>query len=257
MTLLDGKSLSNKIIDGLSQHDLSKLSLHIILVGDDPNSLKYVSLKQKCCGEIGLNCVLHHLPSSTPTPELTNLITKLNDDPAVTGFFIQLPLPNNYNKNKIISVINRQKDVDGLLPNSPFTPAVVRGVIQLLDKYKLNFNGKNAVIINDSNLIGIPLQKILIKRNVNVILCNEFTQNVAEISRGADLLISATGQKGLITGDYIKPGATVIDVGGGDIDFASVADKTSYITPRIGGVGPMTIACLLENLIDNDKTRQN
>ena len=250
MILLNGTKLASQIIESLKQKDLSRLSLHIILVGDDTNSLKYVSLKQSKCQEIGLKCVLHHLPTSVPSPQLVELINQLNTDSSVTGFFIQLPFPKSFNKNKILMAISRQKDVDGLLPNSPFTPAVVRGVIRLLDEYKLNFSGKNAVILNDSNLIGIPLQKILIKRNVNVTLCNEFTKNVPEISRGADLLISATGQKGLITVDYIKPGATVIDVGGGDVDFANVADKTAYITPSIGGVGPMTIACLLENLVN-------
>jgi len=250
MILLDGKTISQKIIDNLKVRDLSKIALHIILVGNDPNSLKYVNLKQKRCQELNLNCQIHHLPSITPTPQLIELIQQLNDDPAITGFFVQLPLPSNIDKNKVLAKINPKKDVDGLVPGSPFTPAVVRGVIRLLDEYKLNFNGKNAVIINDSNLIGIPLKKILEKRNVLVTVCNEFTKNISEISRGADLLISATGQKGLITSEFIKPGSVVIDIGSGDIDFAKVAELTSYITPSTGSVGPMTIACLLENLVN-------
>jgi methylenetetrahydrofolate dehydrogenase (NADP+)/methenyltetrahydrofolate cyclohydrolase len=249
MVLLNGAALAQKIIDDLKTKDLSKLSLHVILVGDDPNSLKYVAMKQKRCLEIGLNCIFHHLPEITPTPQVIELIDELNQDPSVTGFFIQLPLPASFNKNKIISKISPKKDVDGLLPNSRFVPAVVRGVIRLLDEYKLNFQGKTAVIINNSSLIGIPLKKILEKRQVKVITCHRSTENISEISRGADLLISATGQKGLITSDYIKPGAVVVDIGGGDIDFPNVAELTSYITPSIGGIGPMTIACLLENLV--------
>jgi methylenetetrahydrofolate dehydrogenase (NADP+)/methenyltetrahydrofolate cyclohydrolase len=251
MILLNGKSLSEKILSSLKSKDLSKLSLHIILVGDNPQSLKYVDLKQKNCQKIGLKCILHHLPSITPTPQIIALINTLNKDPEVSGFLVQLPLPVGANKNKILSSIDPRKDVDGLTTNSPFVPAVVSGVIHLLDEYKLNFNGKNAVIINDSNLIGIPLKKILEKRNVKVTICNEFTTNIAEISRGADLLVSATGKTGLISPEYIKPGAVVIDIGGGDVDFAVVAEKTSYITPTIGGVGPMTIASLIESLVNS------
>ncbi len=244
MILLDGKTLSEKILAGLQPHG----SLHIIWVGDSPSSSKYVTLKQKACQQIGQDCVIHHLPSSTPTPDLLQLISDLNTNPKVSGFFIQLPLPSHYNKTKIISAINPKKDVDGLTPNSPFTPAVVRGIIRLLDEYHLSIFGKNAVIINDSDLIGKPLQKIFIKRKINVTLCNDQTKNLAEITRQADLLISATGVKNLITEDFVKPGAIVVDVANGDIDFANVNAKTSYITPSFGGIGPMTIACLLENL---------
>ena len=244
MILLDGKTLSEKILAGLKPHG----SLHIILVGDDPASLKYVNLKQKKCQQIGQDCIIHHLPSSVPTPDILQLIADLNTNPEVSGFFVQLPLPSHCNKTKIIAAINPKKDVDGLTPNSPYTPAVVRGIIRLLDEYHLSLYGKNAVIINDSDLIGKPLQKILIKRKINVTLCNDQTKNLAEITRQADLLISATGVKNLITDDYVKAGAIVVDVANGDVDFANVNAKASYITPSFGGVGPMTIACLLENL---------
>lgn len=256
MILLNGKTLSDKILSNLkiqiSSYQLP-VTLHVILVGDDPQSLKYVNLKQKKCQEIGIGFTLHHLPALAPTSQVIDLIKELNLDPKVSGFFVQLPLPSSLNKNKILSTIDPKKDVDGLVPNSPFIPAVVRGVIRLLDEYKLSFAGKTTVIINDSNLIGIPLKKIFEKRNSQVIICNKFTQNTTEISRGADLLISATGQKGLVTTDYIKPGAVVIDIGGGDVDFTNVAEITSYITPPTGGIGPMTIACLLENLVDKIK----
>jgi len=246
MILLDGKTLSEKILASLKPHG----SLHIILVGDDPSSVKYVSLKQAKCQQIGLTCLLHHLPAITPTPDILSLIDALNKDPEVTGFFIQLPLPNHLNKSRILDAIDPKKDVDGLRPNSPFVPAVVRGIIRLLDEYHLSVAGKTAVIINDSDLVGIPLKKSLEKRKATVVLCNKKTKNLPEISRGADLLISATGVKGLVTADYIKPDAIVIDVAGGDVNFTDVAPLSSYITPTFGGVGPMTIACLLANLLE-------
>lgn len=245
MILLDGQTLAQKILSGLTSHG----SLHIILVGDDPSSLKYVALKQKKCQEINQNCIVHHLPASVPTPDLLKLIDELNKNPEVSGFFIQLPLPPHFDKNKIINAVSPQKDVDGLLPGSPFTPAVVRGIIRLLDEYHLSLAEKTAVIINDSNLIGKPLQKILEKRRVKVIICNNKTQNLSEISRGADLIISAAGVKNLITTEYIKPGAIVVDVANGDVDFPQVSPLCSYITPTYGGIGPLTIACLLENLL--------
>ena len=255
MILLDGKKISAQILESIKSRDLTKISLHIILVGQNTNSLKYVDLKQKKCQELGINCTVHRLPDIIPTPDIISLIKTLNTDTTVTGFFVQLPLPKNYDKNKILSQIFPSKDVDGLTKNSPFTPAVVRGVVTLLDAYHLTVAEKTAVIINDSTLIGLPLQKILEKRRARVTICNEFTKNIAEISRGADFVFSATGVKGLITDKYIKPGAVVVDIGGGDIDVGSVSELSSYITPSIGGIGPMTIACLLQNLVEyNNKS---
>jgi len=251
MTILDGRTLSQEIINSLKTKNLNGISLHIILVGDDSNSQKYVELKQKKCNEIGLKCIVHRLPVDTPQKDIIDLINQLNGDLSVTGFFIQLPLPSTIDKQKAISSISPKKDVDGLIENSPFTPAVVRGVISLLKKYQLRFAEKNAVIINDSKLIGIPLKNILEKENCLVTICNEFTENIQKISRGADYVFSATGVKGLVTSDYIKPGAVVVDIGGGDVDFTDVSPLCSYITPTIGGVGPMTIACLLQNLVES------
>jgi methylenetetrahydrofolate dehydrogenase (NADP+)/methenyltetrahydrofolate cyclohydrolase len=250
MTLLDGKQLSAKIISNLKQRDNSRLNLHIILVGHDPHSLMYVSMKKKKCEEIGLNCVVHHLESTVSETEVLSLVDALNNDSSVSGFFIQLPLPKSINQKKVLSAINLAKDIDGLVPTSPFTPAVVRGVVSLLDAYQLSVAGKNAVIINSSNLIGIPLQKILIDHGASVTVCNKSTKNIEKISRGADYLFSATGVVGLVTADYIKPGAVVFDIGGGDVNFAEVSSLCSYITPTTGGVGPMTIACLLQNLVE-------
>ncbi|MBI2464770.1 bifunctional 5,10-methylenetetrahydrofolate dehydrogenase/5,10-methenyltetrahydrofolate cyclohydrolase [Candidatus Shapirobacteria bacterium] len=250
MTILDGRTLAQEIINSLKTKDLSALSLHIILVGDDSNSQKYIDLKQKRCHEIGLSCVIHRFPSDIKENIITSLTQELNTDSTVSGYFIQLPMPASINKNQVISTISPKKDVDGLTPNSKFIPAVVRGVMSLISAYPIVLAGKNAVIINDSKLIGIPLKNILEKENCHVQICNKFTENIQKISRGADFLFSATGVKGLVTRDYIKPGAIVVDIGGGDVDFANVSDICSYITPTVGGVGPMTIASLLQNLVD-------
>lgn len=252
MTILDGRSISQEIINSLKAKYLSALSLHIILVGDDPNSQKYVDLKQKRCEEIRLTCVVHRLPAETPEYVILDLTHKLNNDISVTGYFIQLPLPSTVDKARIIASIDPKKDVDGLTTNSPFIPAVVRGVMSLISAYPIELAGKSAVIINDSKLIGIPLKNCLEKENCHVEICNEFTQNIQKISRGADFLFSATGVKGLITRDYIKPGAIVVDIGGGDVDFADVSPICSFVTPTTGGVGPMTIASLLQNLVDQN-----
>lgn len=253
MQLLDGKSLSQQILNSLKLKIVDcrlKINLHVILVGNDPNSLKYVSLKEKRAQEIGVEFTLHHLPESTTEIELLSLVNSLNNDPKVTGFFTQLPMPLHINRNRVLYAIDPKKDVDGLNPKSSFTPAVVKATIRLLDYYHLAVADKTAVIINKSQLIGVPLQKILEKRGCTVFLADINTKNIPKLGRGADILISATGRKELVTADYIKPGAVVVDIGGGDVDFGAVKDVCSYITPTIGGIGPMTIACLLENLVN-------
>lgn len=249
MILLTGRELAAQILNQLAITDLTTKKLDIVLVGDNPSSLKYVHLKQQKCQEIGLVCQIHHLPSLTPVNELRALTTQLNLDPEVTGFFYQLPLPSPLPQNEIVSQISSAKDVDGLTSESPYLPAVVRGVLELLVHYGLSVAGKTAVIINDSKLIGLPLQKSLLSQGASVIVCNKDTQNIPQISRGADFLFTATGVPGLVTNEYIKPGAIVFDIGGGDVDYDSVAPLCSYLTPATGSVGPMTIACLLANLV--------
>jgi len=253
MIILDGKTLSAKILKDLKISDLSKLSLHVVLVGDDPSSVKYVSLKQKKCLELGINFQLHHLPKTVTEAELLSRISSLNSDRSVTGFFVQLPLSKNIDQSKILKSIDPQKDIDGLNPDSKFTPAVVVGIIKLLENYQIDFAGKNIVIVNDSDLIGQPLKKILESKGGIVSLCNENTSNLQLVTEDADILISATGVKNLITDDFVKEGAVVVDVGGGDVDFSDVCQKCSYITPTFGGVGPMTIACLLYNLVNRNE----
>lgn len=248
MILLDGRAPSLQIADHL-RSQLAKsnhpTNLSVVLVGDDPSSLKYVSLKQNKAKEIGVDFDLFHLPKVTSQIELLSLISRLNSDPTVTGFFIQLPLPSHFDKKAILHSINPTKDVDGLNPASTFTPAVVLAVVRLLDYYHLSFDTKKVVIINDSDLIGKPLKRFF----PQAILLNDQTADIAAISRTADLLISATGVKHLVTTNMVKDGAVVVDIGGGDVDFDKVANRCSYITPTFGGIGPMTIACLFQNLI--------
>ncbi|MDO8609614.1 MAG: bifunctional 5,10-methylenetetrahydrofolate dehydrogenase/5,10-methenyltetrahydrofolate cyclohydrolase [bacterium] len=253
MILLDGKTLSQKILSELKNQIRSsgkKINLDIILVGNDESSIKYVSLKQQRASEVGIDGQLHHLPIDIPESKLIDLIETLNANASVTGYFIQLPLPKNIHKNFVLNSINPQKDADGLVLNSPVIPAVVRGIIQLLDEYKLNFVNKNVVIINDSQLIGQPLKKHFENRHAIVTLCNQSTQNLSEVTKTADLLISATGVKNIVTADMVLENAVVIDVSNGDVDFENVSPKCSYITPTFGGVGPMTVASLLQNTFD-------
>ncbi|MFA7301497.1 MAG: tetrahydrofolate dehydrogenase/cyclohydrolase catalytic domain-containing protein [Candidatus Shapirobacteria bacterium] len=260
MILLDGKTLSEKILSNLSL-EISNLkpaspaggldiSLDIIIVGTDPSSQKYVSLKQQKASEIGIGGQIHHLPETISESELIKYVNHLNNNPSVTGFFIQLPLPKNIHKNIVLNSISPSKDADGLSNNSEITPAVVRGIITLLDEYKLSFVNKNVVIINDSQLIGQPLKKIFENRHSIVSLCNDQTKNIGEITKTADLLISATGVKNIVTVDMVKEGAVIVDAATGDIDYDSVSTIASYITPTTGGVGPMTVASLLQNVVD-------
>lgn len=253
MILLDGKTLSQKILSQLKEqikYSGRKITLDIVLVGNDESSIKYVSLKQQRASEVGIDGQLHHLSSDISESKLIDLIKELNADLSLTGYFIQLPLPKNFHKNIVLNSISHTKDADGLVLNSGVVPAVVRGIIRLLDEYKLNFADKKVVVINDSQLIGQPLKKHFENRHSIVTLCNESTENLAEVTKTADLLISATGIKNIITADMVKENAVVLDVGSGDVDFDNVSKIASYITPTYGGIGPMTVASLLQNTVD-------
>jgi len=250
MILLDGKTLSEKILSDL-RIKISKINkpinLDIILVGDNPSSLKYVALKQAKAGSIGIGGPLHYLPADTPITDIATLIQKLNHDDSVTAFFLQLPLPQTKDPSFLLNQISPFKDADGLNPTSGIIPAVDKGIIRLIEEYNIPLSGKNIFIINDSLLIGQPLKIELEKLDAKVTLCNEFTPNLESVTLTSDILISATGVKNLITGPMVKEGIVAVDVGGGDIDFNGVSPKASYITPTFGGVGPMTIISLLEN----------
>jgi len=260
MILLDGKSLSENILSDLKlkiedcrlsakggSASGGKINLDIILVGDNPSSLKYIALKQKRASEIGIGGQLYHLPDTISQNQILELFNKLNKDHDTTAYFIQLPVPNIRQISSLLNNISIHKDADGLNPNSGVTPAVVRGIISLLKHYQISFDNQNIVIVNDSNLIGQPLKKYFSDFTSQIFLLNDQTTNLASFTKKADIIISATGVKNLITAEMVKEGVIVVDVGGGDIDYENVCKKSAYITPTFGGVGPMTVASLLEN----------
>lgn len=260
MQLLDGKTLSQTIFTDL-QSTISTLNLtprlDIILVGDDPSSIQYVNLKQKKGQKIGINGQIHHLLPSTD--DIVRKIIDLNHDPAVTGLMVQLPLPEGVDTLAVLSAIDPIKDADGLNPinlgklfaNDPsaMCAATPLGIQKLFAQYQIDSQNKNVVIINNSPVVGLPLLAILNNAKATVTICHENTPNISQFTQPADILISATGQKNLITAAMVKEGSIVVDVGGGDVDFSSVSPKTSFITPTFGGVGPMTVASLLYNTV--------
>jgi len=264
MTILDGKTLSQKILASLKSQILSgnSIRLDIVLVGDNPASQKYVNQKQKVAQDLGINCQIHSLSASTNTGTVLNKIHLLNKDPASTAIIVQLPLPLQLNSNSIINAIDPQKDVDGLsatnlgllFQNSPkaLASATPKGIIELLSAHSIPLVGKNAVIIGRSSVVGLPFLALLKNADATVTLCHSKTQNLSSVCRRADILISATNHPNLVTADFVKDGAVVIDVGypTADVDFAAVSPKTSFITPVPGGVGPMTISSLFQNLLE-------
>lgn len=260
MILLDGKTLAGKSLSELkvkiSQFS-TPINLDIVLVGEDPSSIKYVELKQRKAIEVGIGGQLYRLPKNTPVDEILKLIAALNQNPSTTSFFVQLPIPNIADSSDLLNNILPKKDADGLTsinlgllfqqhPNA-IAPATAIGILKLLDNYQVRIDGQKIVVVNDSPIVGLPLLALFNARHGTVTLCHRHTQNLAEVTRGADILVSATGVKNLITADMVKEGSVVIDVAGGDVDFAGVSPKCSFITPTFGGVGPMTVASLLEN----------
>lgn len=271
MTILDGKTLSQKIIDNLSLEigNLGiKPTLDIIIVGNDPSSQKYVALKQQKAQSVGIGGTVHQLDESSTTDDVLFLVNKLNNDDSVNAFMIQLPLPSQIDTEKVLASINPQKDADGLSPfnlgllfqkeSTGIASATACGIIKLLEEYNIDISGKNAVIIGRSSEVSIPLFALLLGKNATVTICHSLTQNLKEICSQADILISAIGKPKFLTKDFIKEGAIIIDVGfgtdsngqvSGDFDFDEVSPVASYITPVPGGVGPMTIASLLFNTV--------
>lgn len=245
--------------------------LVVILVGNDLGSQTYVRNKAKACEVVGITNTTIRLPEDTQEKELLDKIASLNADPAVDGILVQLPLPKQISEPKVIEAISEEKDVDGFhplntaalwqkRPNTHCTvPCTPKGIIELLDEAHVEISGKRAVVIGRSQIVGLPAAKLLLDRNATVTICHSRTQNLAEITREADILVVAIGRPKFVTADMVKPGAAVIDVGMdrdpetgklcGDVDFAGVEPKAGVITPVPGGVGPMTIACLMENTI--------
>jgi len=272
MILLDGKTTSQKILNSLQQ-EISQKNLHpkldIILVGDDPASLKYVDLKQKKAESIGIGGQIHKLPSTATTVEVISLINQLNNDSSVTGLMTQLPLPSQINTDQVLISIKPSKDADGLNPinlallfqkNSLAIPSATSlGIIKLIEEYNIDVSGKNAVIIGRSPDVSLPLFAQLMARNCTVTICHSYTQDMVKICQQADILVSAIGKPKFLGREYVKKDAIVIDVGyatdpitgqtSGDFDFSAIKDIVSYITPVPGGVGPMTVASLLFNTV--------
>jgi methylenetetrahydrofolate dehydrogenase (NADP+)/methenyltetrahydrofolate cyclohydrolase len=240
--------------------------LATVLVGDDPASQVYVRMKGKACEEVGIVPFHHELPASTPQPELAALLERLNTDPAVSGILLQLPLPEGLDAEEMTATIVPEKDVDGLTPISagllahgqdglvPCTPA---GVMELLAHAEVELEGARAVVIGRSQLVGKPLAQLLLAANATVTQCHSRTRDLADVCRQADVLVAAVGRPGTVTGDMVRDGAVVIDVGMnrtddglvGDVHFESVRQKARAITPVPGGVGPMTIAMLVSNTV--------
>ncbi len=269
--LIDGKKLAEKVRNKLKLEVKSlkkKPKLSVILVGDDSASKIYVKNKQKYAVEIGIESEVIKLDNSVSEDKLLKIIKKLNKNKKVSGILVQLPLPKHINEFNVINSINPEKDVDGFTiynkgllsigkPN--LVPCTPLGIMEMLKEYKVKLAGKLAVVIGRSNIVGKPMAQLLLNNDATVIQCHSKTKNLSEITSKADILITAVGKKGLITDKFVKNGAVVVDVAMvrdeknkrwfGDVNFDKVSKKTSLITPVPGGVGPMTIAMLLQNTI--------
>lgn len=248
--------------------------LAAVLVGDNPASQIYVRNKRKACEEAGIYSEEYRLPEKTTEDELLSLIDKLNRDPKIHGILVQLPLPEQISEPKILRSVSPSKDIDGFHPenvgllvegNPRFIPCTPHGIIKLLDYYNIEIQGKEAVVVGRSNIVGKPTSLLLLHRHATVTICHSRTKPLKEITRRADILVAAMGRARFITEDMVKEGVVVIDVGinrlsdgklTGDVDFEKVSEKASYITPVPGGVGPMTIAMLLWNTLLSAKNSQ-
>ncbi len=267
--ILDGKETSKKIKDRVKEQikDIEdKITLLVILVGDDPASQIYVQNKEKACKYVGIKPITWILNKNITQKELIGKINEANNDPSINGILVQLPLPSHLEENIIINTINPDKDVDGLtivnqgkLFNNQKTivPATPLGVMNLFSEYKMDISGKNAIVIGRSNLVSKPLAMLLLQKNATVTIAHSKTVNLKEIVKTMDIVISCVGKPNLITADMIKDDAIVIDVGinrlntkiVGDVNYEEVKQIASAITPVPGGVGPMTIASLIENVV--------
>ena len=273
MVLIDGKNVSGEIRNRLADEiqELKKNTgktpgLATVLVGDDPASAVYVRNKNKICSELGFQSFEQKLSADTSEEKLLQLVGELNTNKDVHGILVQLPLPDQIDSEKILQAIDPKKDVDGFHPvnvgklvvgNALLTPCTPTGIIALLDRYDIEISGKHAVIIGRSNIVGKPVSMLLLHRNATITICHSRTQNLEEVTRSADILVAAVGRANFVTDEMVSEGTVVIDVGinrvdgklTGDVDFEPVSKKASHITPVPGGVGPMTIALLMENTL--------
>ncbi len=292
MKLIDGKAIAQKIkveiakeVAKMIDNDMDAPHLAAILIGDDPASQTYVNSKEKDCKEVGFTSSVYKYPSDTTEEKLLEIIDFINNDDEVHGLIVQLPLPDHISSDKIIQSIKPEKDVDGFHPENvgkmtlsmpTFLPATPYGIIQLLEKSKIETEGKNCVILGRSNIVGTPMSILMSRKsnpgNCTVTMCHSRTKNLKEICASADILIAAIGKPEFVTADMVKPGAVVIDVGIhrikstktksgfkliGDVNFYDVSEKCSYISPVPGGVGPMTRVSLLLNTLKAFKQNLN
>jgi len=273
-TIIDGKQVSasiraelaKKVEELKARHGLTP-GIGVILVGDDPASQSYVKSKEKTAHELGFHSETLRVPAETSEAEVLRMVEDFNRDPKVHGILVQLPLPPHIDENKVLYAIDPKKDVDGFHPvnigrlhigEDCFVPCTPAGVIELLDRTGVDLKGKNAVVVGRSNIVGKPVAMLLLGRHATVTICHSRTRDLAAECRRADVLVAAVGKARLITGDMIKPGAVIIDVGVnrveggklvGDVDFESAVQVASAITPVPGGVGPMTICMLMKNTV--------
>ncbi len=277
--LLDGKRIANELLDRLAQRVRQRIEtgkprpgLAVILVGSEPASSVYVRNKRRACERVGFSSLAFDLPEETPESELTALIERLNADPAVHGILVQLPLPDHVDANALINRIDPRKDVDGfqaenvgrlVLRQRGLRPCTSKGVMTLLANTDRPVRGKHAVVVGVSNHVGRPLVLELLLAGCTTTVCHRFTEDLPGFVAAADILIVAVGRPDLVRGAWIKPGATVIDVGinrledgrlTGDVEFAAAAERAGWITPVPGGVGPMTVATLMENTLEAAET---
>jgi len=280
--IIDGKMIAQQVraevaakVAARTATGKQKPKLATVLVGDRPDSATYVAAKGKACQELGMGSISDHLPADATQEQVESLVKRLNADPTVSGILVQLPMPAHIDEERVLSLINIEKDVDGFSPlnigrlaqkgREPlFVPCTPYGCIYLLEKSGVKIEGANAVVLGRSNIVGMPAALLLIGKNATVTVCHSRTKDLPGMVRGADILIAAIGKTQMVRGDWIKPGAAVIDVGinaipdatkksgqrlVGDVNFEEAKEVAGFITPVPGGVGPMTIAMLMNNTL--------
>jgi len=278
--LIDGKVIAQEVRDGVAAAvakraaaGKSKPTLATVLVGDRPDSAAYVASKGKACQELGMGSISEHLPTNATQEQVESLVKRLNADPTISGILVQLPMPSHIDEERVLQLVSIEKDVDGFSPinigrlaqkgREPlFVPCTPNGCIYLLDKMGIQIEGANAVMLGRSNIVGMPASLLLVSRNATVTICHSRTKNLSDFVRQADILIAAIGKTEMVRGDWIKPGAAIIDVGMnskpdatkksgyrlvGDVNFDEAKEVAGFITPVPVGVGPMTIAMLMKN----------
>lgn len=279
-TIIDGKQLAKKIRENLKLEceELKEQGINpklaVIMVGDNPASKVYVRNKSRACNEVGIEYQEYLLPENATQKELLELIKKLNQDKEINGILLQSPLPQHLNINEAFKTITYSKDVDGFTPASvgklcigedTFISCTPYGVIKMFEEYNIDLKGKNVVILGRSNIVGKPLIQCCLQKDATVTVCHSKTKNLSEYTKKADVIIAAIGKAKFLTEDMVKDGVVIIDVGinrqddgklVGDVDFENVSKKASFITPVPGGVGPMTIAMLMNNVIKAAKEQQ-